>query len=136
MTTPSQTYGILLPITHGPQGFFNSSYDILDQVKSNLNVLLRTRKGERRMNPEFGSGLWNILFENYTDDITPMVKNSIQRDIAKWMSYVKIQDIQIYTNSAEYKDKNKVGVKVLFTVPSAGINKTQTIELAINSGNI
>jgi len=136
MATPSQTYGILLPITHGPQGFFNSSYDILDQVKSNLNVLLRTRKGERRMNPEFGSGLWNILFENYTDDITPMVKNSIQRDIAKWMSYVKIQDIQIYTNSAEYKDKNKVGVKVLFTVPSAGINKTQTIELAINSGNI
>jgi phage baseplate assembly protein W len=136
MATPSQTYGILLPITHGPQGFFNSSYDILEQVKSNLNVLLRTRKGERRMNPEFGSGLWNILFENYTDDITPMVKNSIQRDIAKWMSYVKIQDIQIYTNSAEYKDKNKVGVKVLFTVPSAGINKTQTIELAVNSGNI
>jgi len=136
MVTPSQTYGILLPITHGPQGFFNSSYDILEQIKSNLNVLLRTRKGERRMNPEFGSGLWNILFENYTDDITPMVKNSIQRDIAKWMSYVKIQDIQIYTNSAEYKDKNKVGVKVLFTVPSAGINKTQTIEVAVNSGNI
>jgi phage baseplate assembly protein W len=136
MATPSQTYGILLPITHGPQGFFNSSYDILEQVKSNLNVLLRTRKGERRMNPEFGSGLWNILFENYTDDITPMVKNSIQRDIAKWMSYVKIQDIQIYTSSTEYKDKNKVGVKVLFTVPSAGINKTQTIEVAVNSGNI
>jgi phage baseplate assembly protein W len=136
MVTPSQTYGILLPITHGPQGFFNSSYDILEQIKSNLNVLLRTRKGERRMNPEFGSGLWNILFENYTDDITPMVKNSIQRDIAKWMSYVKIQDIQIYTSSAEYKDKNKVGVKVLFTVPSAGINKTQTIEVAVNSGNI
>jgi phage baseplate assembly protein W len=136
MVTPSQTYGILLPITHGPQGFFNSSYDILEQVKSNLNVLLRTRKGERRMNPEFGSGLWNILFENYTDDITPMVKNSIQRDIAKWMSYVKIQDIQIYTSSTEYKDKNKVGVKVLFTVPSAGINKTQTIEVAVNSGNI
>jgi len=136
MVTPSQTYGILLPITHGPQGFFNSSYDILEQIKSNLNVLLRTRKGERRMNPEFGSGLWNILFENYTDDITPMVKNSIQRDIAKWMSYVKIQDIQIYTSSVEYKDKNKVGVKVLFTVPSAGINKTQTIEVAVNSGNI
>lgn len=136
MATPSQTYGILLPITHGPQGFFNSSYDILDQIKSNLNVLLRTRKGERRMNPEFGSGLWNILFENYTDDITPMVKSSIQRDIAKWMNYVKIQDIQIYTDSTEYKDKNKVGVKVLFTVPSAGINRIQTVEVAVSSGNI
>lgn len=136
MATPSQTYGILLPITHGPQGFFNSSYDILDQIKSNLNVLLRTRKGERRMNPEFGSGLWNILFENYTDDITPMVKSSIQRDIDKWMNYVKIQDIQIYADSTEYKDKNKVGVKVLFTVPSAGINRIQTIEVAVSSGNI
>lgn len=136
MTTPTQTYGVLLPITHGPQGFFNSSYDILDQIKSNLNVLLRTKKGERRMNPEFGSGLWNILFENYTNDIVPMIKNTIQRDIARWMNYVKVQDIQVFTDNKEYKDKNRVGVKVLFTVPSAGINKLQTIEVSMSSGNI
>jgi phage baseplate assembly protein W len=136
MATPTQTYGIVLPIAHGPQGFFNQSYTVVDQVKSNMNVLLRTRKGERRMNPEFGSGLWSILFENYTDDITPLIENTIRKDINRWMSYVNISQIQVNTDDTEYRNKYKVGVKILFTVPSAGITQTQTLETAINTGNI
>ena len=136
MATLTQTYGIVLPIAHGPQGFFNQSYTVVDQVKSNMNVLLRTRKGERRMNPEFGSGLWSILFENYTDDITPLIENTIRKDINRWMSYVNISQIQVNTDDTEYRNKYKVGVKILFTVPSAGITQTQTLETAINTGNI
>jgi phage baseplate assembly protein W len=136
MATVTQTYGIVLPIAHGPQGFFNQSYNVVDQVKSNLNVLLRTRKGERRMNPEFGSGLWSVLFENYTDDITPLIENTIRKDISRWMSYVNIKDIQILTSDEEYKNKYQVGVKILFTVPSAGINQTQTLETTMSTSNI
>lgn len=136
MATPTQTYGIVLPIAHGPQGFFNQSYSVVDQVKSNMNVLLRTRKGERRMNPEFGSGLWSILFENYTDDITPLIENTIRKDIGRWMNYVNVSQIQVNTDDTEYRSKYKVGVKILFTVPSAGITQTQTLETAINTGNI
>jgi phage baseplate assembly protein W len=136
MATVTQTYGIVLPIAHGPQGYFNQSYSVSDQVKSNLNMLLRTRKGERRMNPEFGSGLWSVLFENYTDDITPLIENTIRKDISRWMSYVNIKDIQILTNDTEYKSKYTVGVKILFTVPSAGINQTQTLETTMSNSNI
>lgn len=136
MATVTQTYGITLPITHGPQGYFNQSYSVLEQIKSNLNMLLRTKKGERRMNPEFGSGLWSVLFENYTDDISPIIENTIRSDINRWMSYINIQNIEINTNDTEYRDKYKVGVKVTFTVPSAGINQSQTLEVAMNTGNI
>lgn len=136
MATPTQTYGVVLPIAHGPQGFFNQSYSVVDQVKSNMNMLLRTKKGERRMNPEFGSGLWGILFENYTDDITPLIENTIKKDINHWMSYVDIKDIQVLTNDTEYKSKYKVGVKVLFTVPNAGITQVQTLETSMTTSNI
>ena len=88
------------------------------------------------MNPEFGSGLWNILFENYTDDITPLIENTIRKDIAKWMSYVNVSRVQVITNDTEYKDKYKVGVTVLFTVPGAGITETQTLEVSMNTTNI
>ena len=136
MATVTQTYGITLPITHGPQGYFNQSYSILEQVKSNMNLLLRTKKGERRMNPDFGSGLWNVLFENYTDDISPIIKDTIRKDVSRWMSYVNIEDIQVNTNDTEYKDKYTVGVTVSFTIPSIGITDTQTLELAMTTGNI
>lgn len=136
MATATQTYGITLPITHGPQGYFNQSYSLLEQVKSNLNFLLRTKKGERRMNPEFGSGLWSILFENYTSDISPIIESTIRSDVKRWMSYVNIQSIEVNMDDAEYKDKYKVGVKVTFTVPSVGITQSQILETALNTGNI
>jgi hypothetical protein len=136
MATAIQPYGITLPITHGPQGYFNQSYTIIDQVKSNLNLLLRTKKGERRMNPDFGSGLWNVLFENYTDDISALIENTIRKDITRWMSYVNVSDIQVSTNDSEFKDKYTIGVKVLFTVPSIGVTQQQTLEVSMNTSNI
>ena len=101
MTTATQTYGITLPITHGPQGYFNQSYSVLEQVKSNINLLLRTKKGERRMNPEFGSRLWSILFENYTDEISSIIENVIRSDISRWMPYVNVQKLEINTNETD-----------------------------------
>lgn len=97
MTIGTQPYGITLPITHGPQGYFNQSYSVLEQVKSNLNLLLKTKKGERRMSPEFGSGLWSVLFENNTEDLTPIIDSTIRKDIARWMGYVNVQSINVET---------------------------------------
>ena len=136
METTIQTYGITLPITHGIQGYFNQSYTLLEQIKSNLNLLLRTKKGERRMNPEFGSGLWNILFENYTDDIKPIIESTIRKDISNWMGYVNVKDIKISVANDELSDKNALRIFVLFTVPSAGITQLQNLDLAMNTNNI
>ena len=88
------------------------------------------------MNPEFGSGLWSILFENYSDDIGPIVESTIRSDIQRWMSYVNIQEIIVNTSDTEYRDKYKIGVKVTFTVPTIGVTQTQTLEVAMNTNNI
>lgn len=130
----TQTYGVVLPITHGPQGYFNQSYSMLEQVRSNLNLLLKTKKGERRMNPDFGSGLWNVLFENITDDMTPIIDSTIRRDIAKWMSYVNVQSVSVVNNKDN--NYNRLNVSVVFTVPSVGIFAEQTLQVAMNTNNI
>jgi phage baseplate assembly protein W len=136
MATIAQPYGIILPITNGPQGYFNQSYSILEQIKSNLNLLLRTKKGERRMNPEFGSGLWTVLFENYTDDISALIENIIKKDIVRWMSYINVDSVQVSTNDTENSDKHTIHVKVLYTVPSIGVTDPQTLEVSMNTTNI
>ena len=55
--------GISLPFK-GPSGPFNKTYSTREQTKYNLINLLLTDKGERLFNPEYGSNLSNILFEN------------------------------------------------------------------------
>ncbi len=130
MATYTQPYGIPLPITHGPQGYFNQSYTLLDQVKSNLKMLLQTKKGERRMNPEFGSGLWSVLFENSTDDLRPIIESTIRKDIANWMSYVNVQEVEIADSSI---NPNLLQVSLTFTVPTAGITQKQNLMVSMNT---
>lgn len=86
------------------------------------------------MNPDFGSGLWSVLFENYNEDITPLIENTIRQDINRWMNYVSVKDVQIDTASEQVN--NKIGVKVLFTVPNAGVTQIQTLEVVMNTGKI
>lgn len=136
MTTPTQTYGITLPITHGPQGYFNQSYSVLEQIKSNLNLLLRTKKGERRMNPEFGSGLWNIVFENNTDNISSIIESTIKSDIEQWMGYLNVEEVEINSDINEYRDKYKIGIKVKFTVPSIGLNNPQFLDVEMDANTV
>jgi hypothetical protein len=50
--------GVSLPFgVCGTDQLFNQTYSTKDQTKSNLINLLLTNKGERILNPEFGSDL-------------------------------------------------------------------------------
>lgn len=48
-------------------------------VKQDILNQFNVRKGERVMNPEFGTIIWDVLFEPFTD----AVKNEITDDITK-----------------------------------------------------
>ena len=54
--------GISLPIQIGNTAF-NQTFTTNEQIKSNVKNLLLTKKGERVMQPNFGSGLQELLFD-------------------------------------------------------------------------
>jgi phage baseplate assembly protein W len=134
MATAAQTYGIVLPIAHGPHGYFNQSRSVFEQVKTNINMLLRTKRGERRMNPDFGSGMWSILFEQNTDNIKIIIENTIRKDIGRWMPYVNVESVNVDNTSDS--TQHRINVSVTFTVPSSGVFEQQTLQVAMNTTNV
>ena len=60
----SYAYGITLPVKNGGTGFFEQAFTSREQAKSNLINLLLTERGERVMQPDFGTGLKSLLFEH------------------------------------------------------------------------
>jgi phage baseplate assembly protein W len=134
MANATQTYGIVLPITHGPHGYFNQSRSVLEQVSTNIKMLLRTKKGERRMNPDFGSGMWSILFEQNTDNIKIIIENTIRKDIGRWMPYVNVESVNVDNTSDS--TQHRINVSVTFTVPSSGVFEQQTLQVAMNTTNV
>jgi hypothetical protein len=134
MATSAKPYGIVLPIAHGEQGYFAQSFSINEQIKSNLHMLLRTKKGERRMNPEFGSGLWNVLFEQNTDNLLTIIENTIRKDIIRWMSYVNVKSVDIDNQSDP--NQHLLHVSVTYTVPSIGITNEQVLQVDMNTTKV
>lgn len=85
--------GITLPIMGGNSGYFAQSFDTLTQVKNNILNLLNTRQGERRMQPTFGTRLWNLVFEQNVDTLKEHAINIVSQDIATWIPNVTVVDV-------------------------------------------
>jgi len=92
--------GLAYPITKHPLGFFHSQSG-LDQIKSDLLVLLLTNPGERVMLPDFGTPLRKLVFEPNDPMIINQTRQMIAESIRKWEPRVQIQDILVSNNIDE-----------------------------------
>jgi len=105
--------GITLPIQRGSDGYFAQSFRTFDQIRSNLKNLLLTKKGERILQPEFGSGLHDLLFNPATDKFEEDLESTINGAVAQWLPYVIVEDINIDI-SKEMTDNNQAKVSLKF----------------------
>jgi phage baseplate assembly protein W len=85
--------GVSIPFNAG--GVFNSTYSTKDQIKSNIINLFLTKKGERIENPEFGTDINKLLFENINDDILSNLKEELYDSVSKFIPNITILDIDI-----------------------------------------
>ena len=111
----SNAYGLTLPVKRGTNGFFEQGFTAYDQAKANIRNLLSTRRGERIMQPLFGSGLHSILFEPMTDDLEASIEYEITNSISLWLPYIKINEIDIEMTD-EMKDNHIAKINITFSV--------------------
>lgn len=78
------------------------SYDI-DLVKQDLVNHFNIRKGEKLMNPSFGTIIWDLLFEQFTPDI----KKLIIQDVETIINY----DPRVAVNAVTV-DSTEQGIRV------------------------
>tara|TARA_B100000902_G_scaffold37101_1_gene44382 strand:+ start:4536 stop:4970 length:435 start_codon:yes stop_codon:yes gene_type:complete len=126
---PDARIGLTLPIRSGQNGFFKSSSTLLEQTKTNLKNLLLTVKGERLAQPEFGSNIFNLLFENFEPGLEKKLEESIKSTVAQWLPHVIIKTLIIDAQD----DENFVGISVGFAVRTDP-NSTESISLTLARG--
>jgi len=95
----SKPIGVTIPFNN-PNGIFFQSYTNRQQVFSNVKNLLSTAKGERYMQPDFGTELKFILFENISseDELSENIKNEIISAITTWLPYLNIIRLDVNFN--------------------------------------
>lgn len=108
--------GLSLPITNSNGGYFSQNFTTVEQAKSNIKNLLMTRKGERVMHPNFGSGLHEVLFEQLDDiEFEERILTEIESAIQTWIPYVTLGEVEVDMSNSN-RDRNIVTVTISFTV--------------------
>lgn len=88
--------GIPYPVTRHPQGLFRAQSGI-DQVKSDLIVLLLSYFNERVMLLDFGADLRKFIFEPNDAILREQVREAIINAINKWEPRIVVQNIRVTT---------------------------------------
>lgn len=114
---PDVAIGIKLPIVSTGGKLFPQSYSTEEQAISNLKNLILTRQGERLYQPLFGTKLQNALFEQNTDTIREIIKNSIIDAVRFWLPYISINRLTVKTNTSDSSiDEHKITVSMTISV--------------------
>lgn len=125
----NKAIGVKLPLGGDP--LFSLSYTTEEQAISNLKNLLLTRKGERPFQPEFGTDIYTLLFEQISTELSSTLEDSLRSDIEYWLPYIVIDEINIITN----EDYNRVDISLKVKVTEQGSNVVINI-LVSEQGNI
>jgi len=122
--------GLEVPFIRGTGGYFQQTFDTNNQVKQNLMNFLKTKKGERRMSPEFGTKLYELVFEQKTDNLNEIAKNILFEEISYWIPEVSIDEIDIINVENPVGDDNyKLRISVSFTIKQTKTEDSVTFDL-------
>ena len=90
------------------------------------------------MQPTFGSRLWTIVFDQYTDMLPEMVSNIVKEDIARWIDGVNVKNVEVKVpQSSETSDPRDI--YTLYITVTFEVNVTHqegSVEIIINSGKV
>ena len=122
---PNVYIGLALPIKPDDNNIFSLTKNSFDQVRHNLRNLLLTNVGERVYQPEFGSRLRELCFEQLDESLPQRVEDEVRRAVNFWLPYVNIVEVETLTQE---DNKSKIFVRVKFST-TLNSDTIQQIEL-------
>ena len=100
-------------------------YDI-DLVKQDLINHFYIRKGEKLENPEFGTVIWDLLFEQFTEDVKQMIAKDVE-DIINYDPRIAVNEVQI--------DSTDQGIRIAVDLVYVPFNVKERMTLEFDKAN-
>ena len=111
----SAAVGIDIPFN--AEGVFRLNYTTKAAIKNNLINYLLTNPGERFLNPTFGGGLRDTIFEQITTDNLDFLEERISFDLEQFFPNIKVENLNI----SKQEDLNSITVLLTYSVINTNI---------------
>lgn len=90
---PRKAIGVALPLSAA--AVFNPTYQTKDAIRTNIINYFLTGKGERYLDPTFGTDLRNLMFETIDENLPDRVKASVRRGLGEYFPRVIPIELQV-----------------------------------------
>lgn len=111
----SAAVGISLPF-NGPS-VFKSNFQTKDSIKYNLINFFLTNPGERMLNPSFGGGLRDFIFEQIDNNTTEFLLADITSKVNAFFPNINIESLDVTRN----EDNNQITINFTYSVVNTNI---------------
>ena len=114
-------YAPKLPLTTDPSNGHQNLQTIEQVSLQNLKMLCLTSPGERCMDPNFGVGIRNFLFEQNEPSTYSKIKTRIMRQVQEYMPFLEVTDVRFdsETNNKSFLS-NGLLITIVFNITPLG----------------
>lgn len=128
------TYGISFPFVDSFTGrYLDVTNSTETEIRANLVHLLLTRKGSRYFLPDFGSRLYEYIFEPLDGPTFSDIESEIQDSIRTYMPNLQVTNITVEPASAGLENKgdtiNQYGEREFRVTNIANLEHTAKIKI-------
>jgi len=125
---PDTYIGLSFPIRRDNNNDFKLTKTSLEQAQHNLKNLFLTYPGERVGQPEFGSRIRELCFEQIDDELPTRIEEEVRRAVSTWLPYIIVQEVNTLN---EEGDENKIFVQVKY---STTLNPDTLESITVDAG--
>jgi uncharacterized protein len=90
--------GVSFPVKANENGVIETAaYET--SIRQSIWLILGTAKGERVMRPDFGSGIYDLVFEMQTAATAGQISQMVREDLLFWEPRIDVLDVQVVSQS-------------------------------------
>ena len=119
---PNKAVGVNLPFNG--TSVFKPNFLTKDAIKNNLINFFLTNPGERYMNPSFGAGLRNFIFEQIIENNLDGLKETIEFQLKNYFPNVNINEL----NVLKQEDNNSITIELTYSITNTNISDNLEIQ--------
>jgi uncharacterized protein len=86
--------GVGFPVSLSGEGNLNSA-DYEESVRQSILIILGTAKGERVMRPDFGCGIYDLVFETNTPSTAGRISQAVQEALLVFEPRIDVVDVRV-----------------------------------------
>jgi len=128
--------GITLKIPVSPSsqdGFYSLTKNVRENTKQAIKMVVLTSPGERIMNPSFGVGIRQYLFEQFSDSLYRTVKGKIIEQVKLYIPYVDIIDVNFLDTNKDTIERadaeaNVLAIEIKYAITNLNVFDSLFIE--------